>query len=239
MIRALLAFAAFAIALSLSGQAMAQTDRLFKGCDGPYTNGNPPQPQCTTPGFYAQQVEVMVPHIPGRTDQPDPSCNGTEGSSTIDWSQAIEDGLKAYYGDDAAAAKRLSGNLTNFLKSTTATTLKSNIRGDIGAAIQRNLGQVVQSASCNQLSAIVPVKADVKAFRLGDWDNVVGVGGCDTKLCANGWARFDFPPQTVKDTNMQMVTTNFKNWSHDRDRVASMTVFYIMPAGEPAPLERW
>jgi hypothetical protein len=226
-------------AFGLSGRnAFAQTNKLFRGCEGPYTNGAPPQ-QCSQPGFYAQQVEVMVSHIAARVARPDPSCNGNEGASAIDWSRALTDAARAYAGDTKALS-RLSMNLQQFVKSQASQILARNIRGDVGAAIQRNFGEVSQFAACAAIAAVVPANAVVKAFRLGDWDNAVGVGGCAAgQDCANGWAKFDYAPVVANSGAMQTVTTNFKNWSADRDRVASMTVFYILPADSPPPLETW
>jgi hypothetical protein len=115
----------------------------------------------------------------------------------------------------------------------------NEIRG--GLQLQGWVNQVLtqiygdESARCNPLVAILPAGSQIVAFGY-DAQEANGSGGAPCTLDGNGWyvcgigfSKFPNKPITMPAGNSLLVTTLFMNWSHDRDRIASMTIYYRPP----------
>jgi hypothetical protein len=83
-------------------------------------------------------------------------------------------------------------------------------------------------ANCVPVSVVIPAGSQIMGYRFEASDftgSRLCVLGSD---CQIGWSRFD-PPQTTQAGNEVIVTSVFRNWSHDREREATFTVYFRQP----------
>lgn len=173
---------------------------------------------------YIQQVEVMVPRTGMVVASVDPICGD---NSVTNFFEVAAAALETQIDPEA------SGNLAEIAKRYAYQEIRGRVGGSFQAFLDAN-GPRTPYGNCAPLAALIPKAAEVVAIHMGDWDDVVGVGGCAPgNECANGWAKFlNVPEPEEQQLGEQVVSTTFINWSHDRDRVARLFVAYRMPAGK-------
>jgi hypothetical protein len=212
---------AFLEGTSIAAPALSQTNKLWSpGQFSPSDGWKLPCSDC-----YVQQVEVLVPATGQVVGVPNPTCGEKE---TINFLQVAQSAVTAYLKPTS------SGNLVELTKRFAFQEVRPKVGGTLGSFLDANSPRAT-TGLCAPLAAVLPSEATVVTVHLGDWDNVVGVGGCPAPPgeCANGWARFYIRPE-LEQGDQPVVATAFINWSHDRDRVARMFVAYRMPAGKTA-----
>ena len=131
----------------------------------------------------------------------------------------------------AEAAKALAagyaggfyGSLTSVLQSA-AKAARPQTAGAIGQALDLVMGGD-RYANCVPVSVVIPAGAQIIRYQYVASDGS-GSGACEIgQDCQIGWSRFD-PPQVYAAGSSVIVTSNFRNWSGDRTRNATMTVYY-------------
>ena len=81
-------------------------------------------------------------------------------------------------------------------------------------------------ANCVPVSVVIPAGARISGyvFEASDW---TGSRACVIgQDCQIGWSRFD-SPQIIGAGQSTIITSVFRNWSGDRTRSATMTVYFI------------
>jgi hypothetical protein len=162
----------------------------------------------------------------------DPPCSLDVNSDVKKLGNALDD----------AALPGLSDAAGPLVDQASAQAVKS-----IDAESREAVGEVLSKYTdpheqCALVCAVIPKAAKVQAYSLMAGDGDRGAGKCETE--ANGWikcsvgsAKWD-EPQEERYYETHVVCTTFMNWSHDRARWASMTVYYTMPEGKkPAGLQ--
>lgn len=126
----------------------------------------------------------------------------------------------------AIAAYRMGGvygSLASVL-TTAVRQYQPHTAGTGGQILDQLLGGT-RFANCVPVSVVIPAGARITGiqFQANDWS---GSGYCAIgQDCSIGWSRFD-PPQYFNAGDSLVVTSIFRNWSGDRERGASMTVFF-------------
>jgi hypothetical protein len=90
-------------------------------------------------------------------------------------------------------------------------------------------------ASCAPVSVVIPAGSRIVGYAWDANDGVAGEKGCPRdgngwQVCEIGWSLFE-PPQITPAGDSIIVTSIFKNWSHDRERGAGFHVDFIPPQG--------
>jgi hypothetical protein len=155
----------------------------------------------------------------------DPSCNRNVSAELQKSGRALADsqvpGASTYAGpliDEGT--KQLAGILAGAQQG-----------GALGALITSMTGS---HANCQVLCAVLPANAQIKqtVFFAGDGDR--GAGLCDKdgtgqSPCYNGYSKF-VPLEPVVGSQRVLACNEYRNWSHDRARWASMAVKYTVSA---------
>lgn len=144
-----------------------------------------------------------------------PGC----GQSTIDPVAEAAKALAAGY------AGGFYGSLTSVLQSA-AKAARPQTAGAIDQALDLIMGGD-RYANCVPVSVVIPAGAQIVRYEYVASDGS-GSRPCEIgQDCQIGWSRFD-PPQVYPAGSSVIVTSNLRNWSGDRTRNATMTVYYRM-----------
>jgi len=113
-----------------------------------------------------------------------------------------------------------------------AGPLAAVAKGDSGSAVDRllNAGSKEPSAQCRLICAVYPKDATVKEVELWAAEQDQPVRKCSPDsngefICEVGWAKW-FKPVLVQQGQSGVACGMFMNWSHNRNRTASMTVVF-------------
>jgi hypothetical protein len=112
----------------------------------------------------------------------------------------------------------------------------------LGASIRDFLApKTGQYATCQPICVVFPQGSKFTAASLMAGDGSRGVSKCQRDgngdiVCGVGYSSWDEPEQ-FNSGDKAGVCATFRNWSHDRQRAASLTVFFIPPSGtKPKPV---
>lgn len=206
--------AASAIIILFPSGAMAD----FKSVEA-CTISDPPQ-NCK--GLWASTVSVAVSGTGDRVVGADPQCTPGQ-QQELNYSNLLGSAVKNV--GDPKKFLNYTGDVVNMVQKDTVKELTKVIRGDVGAAITRNFGPTTRFANCAPLIVAVPQGAEVVGFRLEASDGTRG--RCSVgQDCSIGWSKFPQAPTEVTNEGVRAIASTFRNWSHDRTRVAYMTVFF-------------
>jgi hypothetical protein len=136
-----------------------------------------------------------------------------------------------------AAAGVIAGAYTGGWTGALTGVLNALVQG-YGPKVGGAAGDVLQFfngpryASCKPVSVVVPAGSRITGYSFAARDGY-GSGPCNADgnglfVCSVGWSAFE-PIQVVPAGNSMIVTGIFKNWSHDRERGATLTVYFIPP----------
>jgi hypothetical protein len=133
----------------------------------------------------------------------------------------------------AEAAKAVAATEQGGVYGALGSVLQSAVqvaRPQIGGWIGGILDGIYGSgryANCVPVSVVIPAGARIVSYGFGAADGF-GNGACVLgQDCQIGWSRFD-PPQLYSAGNSTIVASTFRNWSGDRTRTASMTVYFTL-----------
>lgn len=182
-------------------------------------------PKCKT-GEFSTTVQKLVEH--GEyVYVVDPPCSSDVSADVTKLGRALADGALPGLSDAA-------GPLVDQASANAARFIGSQVRGTVGEILSKYTNP---HAQCELVCAVIPKDANnVQAYSLWAGDGARGVGKCEKD--ANGWIVCPvgqskwMDPQETKNEKTQIACATFMNWSHDRARWASMTVYYTMPAGK-------
>ena len=180
-------------------------------------------PKCK-PGEFATTANKLVGHG-DYVYVENPPCAGEVSGDVKKLGRAAADG--ALPGLSEAA-----GPLVDQASVAAAKYIGSQVRGTIGDLLSKYTNP---HAECQLVAAVIPKEANVTAYSLMAGDGDRGVGKCEKDangwiVCSVGWSKWQ-DPQDETNEKTQLVGAVFMNWSHDRARWASLTVFYTMPNG--------
>jgi hypothetical protein len=197
---------------------------IANGEERPSTKGN--CPECKA-GESAVENTVIV----GPGDyvyENDPGCSQNMSESARQAGRLAADyalpGLSAF-----------AGPLVDQATNEVSKFINSNIHGDIGRLLSPYTNP---RANCTLVTLLIPAKAEYSGFRIEAWDGANGnqpercTAGQD---CAGGWCKFTSEPVVNRLDETTLVYVTFKNWSHNRDRAARLTVYFKRPADAPEP----
>ena len=163
-------------------------------------------------GSFDVTAEVWVDHGDYATSNDHP-CSVDRTAEIAVLSAAVQKAL-ALKPELALLASPLVNSL-----ATEAVKFIAQQGGDLGAILVPE-----RRANCALVAVKIPAGATVEAVSYMAGDGGRGVSTCPgqpNQDCGSGWCRFD---PAVQDG--QVVAAQFKNWSHDRARWASLTVRY-------------
>jgi hypothetical protein len=181
-------------------------------------------PKCNT-GEFSTTVEKLVEHG-DYVYVVDPPCSSDVSADVTKLGRAAADG--ALPGLSEAA-----GPLVDQASANAAKFIGSQARGTIGEILSKYTNP---HAQCEVVCAVIPKDASTQAYSLWAGDGDRGASKCEQD--ANGWIVCPVgfskwvDPQETKNEKTQLACSTFMNWSHDRARWASMSVYYTMPAGK-------
>lgn len=162
---------------------------------------------------------------------PDPPCDDdsmTEQRNEI--ARALADYAEPGLGEAA-------GPLIDALADTTNTFFKQNVRGTVGEYLS---SYTTPTAQCAILAGIIPKDANVTGAKYWAADGV----DPDEKTCnpdndcGIGWSKF-YPAYAEDRAGGKAICAVFANWSDDRERVATMAIYFKpLPGKDPIPIHR-
>jgi hypothetical protein len=206
--------AASAIIILFPSGAMAD----FKSVEA-CTISKPPK-NCK--GLWASTVSVAVSGTGARVVGEDPKCTPGQ-QKELNYSNLLGNAVKNV--GDPNKFLNYTGDVFNMVQKDTVKEITQVIRGDVGAAITRNFGPTTKFANCAPLIVAIPQDAEVIGFRLEASDDKRGpcrIG----EDCSISWSKFPQVPTEVTNDGVRAIASTFRNWSHNRTRVAYMTVFF-------------
>lgn len=182
---------------------------------------DPPPANCGQGNMWAVDITVQVPNG-AYVHVPDPGCmNDATGNIQKVLQAAVATAtpeLALFSGPISALA---AGPVNNYIR---------NQGGDIGKYFSP---YAKNGALCAPVAVVVPKDAQVLGYRYLAANSGGNFAGCSAGVdCSIGWSKFQAEPVFQKNESMQAVTSIFMNWSHDRQRLARMIVFYNMPSGQ-------
>ncbi|MCF1474622.1 hypothetical protein FS763_22140 [Agrobacterium vitis] len=219
----MLALALVAVSICLGNISTAKADRTVPACQI-----DPAPIGCSTVNMWALEVEQEVPHG-AYVQVSDPGCMNDATSQTADFiNKAITASAPSLIMASGHISKLVGSQLDKFM---------ANHGGEIS---KRFSPYVKNGAMCAPIVAVIPVDATFLGFRYFATDDNNGKiwdgKGCDlNKDCPIQWGKFPSTPTVQKNAAMQIVTTVFRNWSHDRTRYVKVIFFYSLPQGAVAP----
>jgi hypothetical protein len=147
-----------------------------------------------------------------------PACGG---GNSFDAVQAAAQFIASYY------TVGWTGTLGGVLNMAVQQT-QGQLGGAVGNFFQMLYGD--HTASCGVAGVVIPAGSRIVRIEYGATD-FSGAKPCFLgQDCQIGWSRFD-PPQFTNAGASLIITSVFRNWSHDRQRNAAMTVYFIPPWG--------
>jgi hypothetical protein len=166
-----------------------------------------------------------VPHGDYITAPGVPDCG--DGRSSTDYLAAAADVLAGL--EAAGPVGALSSALEYAVREN-----NGQIGGAVGEILQGIYGD--HQATCVVLVVAIPGSARIKGVYIDAWDAYTpGVCQLGTEcsmssckfgsVCAVGWSQFD-PWVETQAGPYRLVSSVFRNWSHDRGRTARMSVAY-------------
>jgi hypothetical protein len=174
----------------------------------------------------AQQVQRVSEDVINTSNGQYITAPGVPGCETnpFDWVQAV--------GNVIAGAQE-GGWIGGGLEVLDAVGRSGRVGGAVGELLQIFYGP--RYASCVPVSVIIPAGSRIVNVVYSARDGVAGEQPCTLdgngwNVCGIGWSLFE-PLQVTQAGNSIIVTSIFKNWSADRDRGATMTVYFIPPYG--------
>jgi hypothetical protein len=136
----------------------------------------------------------------------------------------------------AAANVIVASQTSGWIGALTAVLDAVGRSGKVGGAV----GEILQLfygpryARCAPVSVVIPVGSQIVRVayeaRDGSGSGPCNLDGNGWIVCGVGWSLFE-PYQVTPAGNSMIVTAIFKNWSHDRERGATLTVYFIPPNG--------
>jgi hypothetical protein len=142
-----------------------------------------------------------------------PDCGGHE----FDGIGAAAQAIAAY------RAGGIYGSLGSVL-TTVARQAQPQIAGFVGQVLDQLFGSN-RYANCVPASVVIPANARITSIQYQANDGS-GSGVCVIgQDCQVGWSRFD-SPQYFSAGDSLIVTSIFRNWSNDRTRSVTMTVYF-------------
>jgi hypothetical protein len=107
----------------------------------------------------------------------------------------------------------------------------AGLGGTFGTFLDQFFG-IQRYANCVPVSVVVPFGARIITIKYQASD-AFGTGECVIGGdCEVGYSRFDAPLYFYSG-NSQVISANFRNWSHDRTRVVTMTVYFYVSYSSP------
>jgi len=181
-------------------------------------------PKCQA-GEFSTTAERLV----GTGDyvyEENPPCSSDVSADVKKLGRALADDALPGLGEAA-------GPLVDQASANAARFIGGQTRGFVGELFSKYSNP---KAQCELVCAIIPKDASVKAYSLMAGDGDRGVGKCEKEgngwiVCSVGWSKWQ-DPQEEKNDKTQVACATFMNWSHDRARWASMSVYYSMPPGK-------
>jgi hypothetical protein len=174
----------------------------------------------------AQQVRSVSEDVINTSNGQYITAPGVPGCETnpFDWVQAV--------GNVIAGAEE-GGLVGGGLEVLDAIGRSGRVGGAVGELLQIFYGP--RYASCVPVSVVIPAGSRIVNVVYSARDGVAGEQPCTLdgngwNVCGIGWSLFE-PLQVTQAGNSIVVTSIFKNWSADRDRGATMTVYFIPPYG--------
>lgn len=136
---------------------------------------------------------------------------------------------------------RAAGPLIDALSDTAAGYFKANIGGSVGEFLA---SYTTPTAQCQIVCGVIPRDASVTGVKYWANDGVDPeekpcTEGSDGSLyCGIGWSKF-FPAYRESQAGGQAVCSVFANWSDDRERNATLGIYFRPVRGhEPIPIHR-
>jgi hypothetical protein len=191
-------------------------------------------PQCK-PGEWAVTVNVQVPH--GQyVYVENPPCSENINHELEKMGSQLSDVA-------LPGISQVAGPAIDLVSDQARAVVSDNIRGFVGELLSK---YTEPSAQCHLVSAIIPSDATIMGKTLIVDDGDRGIGDCDHNEGGQytcwfddshdvGWCKW-LEPERKGNT----VSAVFMNWSHNRDRLASMTIFFKpAPGKEPIPTRKF
>jgi hypothetical protein len=166
---------------------------------------------------------------------PDPPCDDEAiGEQRRELGRALADYAEPGLGEAA-------GPFIDALTDTANNYFKANVRGTVGEYLS---AYTTPTAECQILAGIVPKDADVTGVKYWAADGVdpeerTCDPGDDGNLnCGIGWSKF-YPAYTEAQAGGKAVCAVFSNWSDDRERTATIAIYFRpLPGKAPIPIHR-
>jgi hypothetical protein len=218
------------ITLTLSVGAQAQRKWISPPA------GNASGQNCTEcdPGEYRLIVSRNV-DVGDYVYVPDPPCDDQGlNNQRHEIAEALADYAEPGLG-------RAAGPLIDALSDQAAAYFKANVGGTVGEFMS---SYTTPTAQCEIVCGIIPVDAAVTGVKYWADDGVdpeekTCAQGSDGQIyCGIGWSKF-FPAYTVAKAGGKAVCSVFSNWSADRERGATLGIYYRpVPGHEPIPIHK-
>ena len=175
-------------------------------------------------GLYVAAGEFTIPHGDMIANNPDPGCQVDEETQL---EKNLKGGLEALSKTEKQLAwlKEFSG----IVSQSAARKLQPVIASTGGYISLQIVPSSERHARCGELTIFVPQGSEIKWI-----EPLAGESASDLKPCAEKnrfFCDIDFAKFTYK-TEKNVVAGSFKNWSHNRERVARLQVYF-------QPSESW
>ncbi|MCW2242218.1 hypothetical protein M2351_006874 [Azospirillum canadense] len=176
-------------------------------------------------GEYATVIEVPIPNG-NYVQSSTPSCPSNDFSVQGNRENFVVGIVRKSSQKWRKEIRNSAGSLNDLVSSRDYTDIPSPSIPGFGGA---------EHAVCSALVAAIPHDAQVQGVHLGFTD-AKGTRECKPSAECE-YARFIAPPnvrriQLLSRPGIQVVDAFFMNWSHDRNRIAWIAVFYSFKTGE-------
>jgi hypothetical protein len=141
-----------------------------------------------------------------------PAC----GQTDIDPVKAAAEALAAY------EVGGIYGSLASIAKSAVIQA-SAHSGGDLAAIFDQLFGSG-EFANCVPVTVVIPAGAQITGIEYSAADQTGNKPCYQGQDCQVGWSRFD-PPVQYPAGNELIISSNFRNWSGDRTRDVTMTVY--------------
>jgi hypothetical protein len=181
-------------------------------------------PKCNA-GEFSTTAEKLV----ARADYvyvENPPCSSDVNADVTKLGWVLEDAALPGLSDAA-------GPLVDHASADAAKFIGAETRGAVGELLSKYANP---RAQCELVCVVIPKDATVRAYSFMAGDGDRGVGKCENDSngwigCSVGYSKWD-EPREVRNEETHVTCATFMNWSRDRARRASMTVYYTTPAGK-------